>query len=107
MGTEPNPKEMPPAFEDFIEDIQLCFIISYKLNDIWDTFNGAYLGKDFNGLKNLFDIYEIPRDIRVLYSDIIKNINNISSEIINNKLNQQRKKSQKQKTIDSRNIGSG
>lgn len=104
MNSKPDINEIPPDFEDFIEDIQICFNISYKLNDMWDLFNGSYLGKDFNGLKDLFDIYDIPYNNRILYSDIIKEINIISSEIINNRLDQQRKKLSKSKTIDSRNI---
>ena len=48
-------------------DIQLALDVYYKLRDEWDYMNGNYIGKSFNGFKDILDILEVPLDDRKLY----------------------------------------
>ena len=62
VGSEPVESEIPIDFEDLNISIQETFGLYYKLKDHWDSFNGSYLGKEFNGIKDIFEILEIPRE---------------------------------------------
>jgi hypothetical protein len=58
MGNEPIEEEIPVEFDDFPTDVQEAFLMYYKLQDQWDGFGGNYLGKNYSGIKDLFEINE-------------------------------------------------
>lgn len=62
MGYEPEEDRIPVDFEDLFTDVQEAFIIYARLQDTWDSMNGIYLGKNLLGIKDLFEILEIPRE---------------------------------------------
>ena len=69
LGSEPVDSEIPVEFEDFPDIVQQAFIVYNKLRDDWDTMNGVYMGKSYQGLQEIFEIYEIDRDDRKMFLD--------------------------------------
>lgn len=59
LGNEPIDDEIPVELEDFPNEVQNSINIYYRLKDEWDTMNGIYLGKSYNGLADIFNIYEV------------------------------------------------
>ena len=59
LGTEPIDEEIPIEFEDLNDDVQEAFVVYNMLQDMWDTMNGGYLGKNFAGIKNIFEMMDI------------------------------------------------
>jgi hypothetical protein len=58
LGKEPNPKEIPPDWEDFPEIIQIAILIFNTLGDrVYPDI--GYVGKDYTNLPVLIDIYGI------------------------------------------------
>lgn len=57
---------MPLADEDFPYEVQVAFLFYSLLSDRWDGMNGVYLGKDWNALDTLFNVYEIEKDRSVI-----------------------------------------
>lgn len=60
LGTEPIDSEIPIEYEDFPVEVQQAFIIYGKLRDDWDSMNGNYIGKHFEGIRDLFFILDVP-----------------------------------------------
>lgn len=65
MGWEPNEEEIPkdPSFLPF--DVQMALVIFNTLPDRVEGMSGTWLGKDFNSLNTIFEIYEVDnkRDV--------------------------------------------
>jgi hypothetical protein len=58
LGKEPDPKEIPPDWEDFPEIIQIAILIFNTLGDrVYPDI--GYVGKDYTNLPVLIDIYGI------------------------------------------------
>jgi len=58
LGKEPDPKEIPPDWEDFPEIIQIAILIFNTLGDrVYPDI--GYIGKDYTNLPVLIDIYGI------------------------------------------------
>ena len=71
LGTEPNAEEIPVEFSDLPLEVQATLNIYSKLKDEWDTFNGNYMGKSYNGILDIFEILEIdPKDRRYTFEII-------------------------------------
>jgi len=60
LGNEPIEEEIPIDFEDFPTEVQQAFSVYGKLKDNWDGMNGHYLGKHFEGIRDLFYILDVP-----------------------------------------------
>ena len=60
MGSEPIASEIPVDFSDLPDEIQYAFGVYGKLRDEWDGFNGVYLGKNFTGILDIFDMLDVP-----------------------------------------------
>lgn len=59
LGEEP-PEEMAPMdIGDLPENAQYAFLLYNSLNDNIDGMSGTWLGKDFAGLGDIMDIYNI------------------------------------------------
>lgn len=85
-GEEPEEKNIPVEFEDFCPEIQEALAIYATLQDKWEGFNGLYLGKELIGIKDIFDLYDIPKQDRIFLLNIIRLVDGIRSKNINNKL---------------------
>jgi hypothetical protein len=62
MGQEPLDEEMPPDGGDLEWLAQLALTIYSRLPDKVDSMGGLWLGKDFSGIGDILDIYELNND---------------------------------------------
>lgn len=89
LGSEPIESEIPIEYDDLCDDLQYALSIYSKLRDEWDTMNGYYIGKNFSGIKDIFDILEVdPGDRRTIF-DLICNIDVYRTKSINNRRKQE------------------
>ena len=82
LGTTPDPKEMPVEYEDFYIEVQLALNIYGVLRDEWEYMAGNYLGKNLNGILDLFTLYEIEQQDKRFYLELIHIIDSIRIEEI-------------------------
>lgn len=83
MGSEPIDEEIPLDFNDLYVDVQEALGIYFKLKDEWDTMNGNYLGKNYSGIKDIFQILDVPvEDWRTLF-DLLGLIDRYRTKVIN------------------------
>lgn len=64
MGSEPLEHEIPIEMDDFPDEVQQAFAIYSRLRDEWEGFSGTYMGKNFAGLKDILDIYQVSPESR-------------------------------------------
>lgn len=64
LGSEPIDSEVPVTYDDLLLDVQEALDIYSRLKDEWDTMNGNYMGKSYAGLKDIFDILDVPTEDR-------------------------------------------
>jgi len=59
MGWEPKEEEIPvdPAYLSY--DIQCALVLFNCLPDKWEGMSGSWMGKDYSGLMDIMDIYQI------------------------------------------------
>ena len=91
VGSQPIESEIPIEYDDLPIDIQLALDVYYKLRDEWDYMNGNYIGKSFNGFKDILDILEVPLDDRktiLEYINVVDGIRKIFSLKVSRKQNQ-------------------
>lgn len=86
LGTEPLEDEIPLDMEDFPELVQQCFILYGLLTDKWDSMAGQYLGKDYNIVFNLFDVYQVEPEERLLTLGFLQQMDSIRGKIISDKI---------------------
>jgi len=67
LGQEPDPKRMPLETSEFPDEVQVAFFIYGMISDKWDGMSGSYLGKDWNEVHKMFDLYSIDDRVEVLY----------------------------------------
>lgn len=82
LGSEPLQEEIPVEFEDLYVDVQEALSIYYKLQDNWDSMGGNYLGKNYSGIKDIFDVLEVPVEDRKTMFDLIGIIDSHRSKAI-------------------------
>lgn len=82
LGTEPIEEEIPVELEDFPDEIQQAVNIYFRLRDEWEGFSGTYMGKNFAGLGDVFDIYQVDTDSRQNILDWIFIIDRVRSKCI-------------------------
>jgi hypothetical protein len=85
LGNEPVESEVPVEFEDFTIEVQQAFNIYRMLRDEWDTMNGNYLGKSLIGIKDVLEATEIEPSEQKFIIMLIRMIDNVRSDEINNK----------------------
>jgi hypothetical protein len=83
LGTEPKEDEIPIEFEDLYDEIQEAIQVYNMLSDVWDGMSGTYMGKNFIGIQDIFNIMEIE-DSKTCFS-ILNIIDKRRSKIINDK----------------------
>ena len=86
LGEEPLEEEIPVDINDFPELVQQCFMIYRLLQDVWEPMGGSYMGKDFNIVFDLFDLYEIPQEERLLAISFMQSMDNVRSKLVSDKL---------------------
>jgi hypothetical protein len=84
LGSEPVDSEIPVEFNDFAIEAQLALSIYRMLRDEWEFINGNYLGKNLNGIFELFDVYEIDARDKKFYLELIYMIDSIRIDEIRN-----------------------
>ena len=67
LGEEPDPAKMPLETSDFPSEVQVAFFIFGFLEDIWDGMSGSYMGKNWNNIEYLFNLYEVDEPRTMLY----------------------------------------
>lgn len=88
LDSEPIQSEMPVDYEDLLIDVQEALDIYYKLKDEWDTMNGNYMGKNYSGLADIFEILEVPREDRKTLFQLIGTIDRHRSESLSERKKQ-------------------
>jgi len=91
MGTEPIEEQIPIEYEDLLTDVQDALNIYSKLRDEWDGMNGVYLGKNFAGIMDIFELYEVPKVDRRTIFDLLNTIDSCRIKIINAKQKEKKK----------------
>ena len=61
MGVEPKEEDIPKDPSTFSLEAQQSLVVMNALPDNWDGMNGVWLGKDYSGLGDILDIFEITR----------------------------------------------
>ena len=75
LGQEPDPAKMPLESSSFPEEVQVAFFVYGLLPDRWEGMSGTYLGKDWNSLNHIFELYEIDNQKEVFFfSKIYENL---------------------------------
>jgi len=85
LGSEPIESEIPVEFDDFPFEVQQAFNAYRMLRDEWDFMNGNYLGKSLIGIKDVLEATEVDPSEQKFIVMLIRVIDNIRSEEINNK----------------------
>ena len=85
LGSEPIESEIPIEFEDFPLEVQQAFHVYRMLRDEWDTMNGNYLGKSLIGVKDVLEATEVEASDQKFIIMLIRMIDNVRSDEINNK----------------------
>jgi hypothetical protein len=85
LGNEPLESEIPVDFDDFPLEVQQAFNAYKMLRDEWDTMSGNYLGKSLIGVKDILEATEIDVSEHKLIIMLIRIIDVVRSDEINNK----------------------
>jgi hypothetical protein len=73
-------------YGDLFIDVQEALGIYSKLRDEWDTMNGGYLGKNYAGITEIFQMMEVPKDNWKTMYDLIGTIDKHRSTMLNRKV---------------------
>lgn len=92
LGSEPIEEEIPVELSDFPLEVQEMFNIYYLMADVWDGMSGTYQGKNTSIVFDLFDLYKIDKEDRLVYLMLISGIDNIRRKLINEKVKKQNEK---------------
>lgn len=84
MGSEVVDKDIPIEVDDLPSQVQICLEIYSNLYDKWDSMVGRYEGKDLSILDVVFNLWEVPREERKIYFIILRIIDSIRAEQIQN-----------------------
>jgi hypothetical protein len=85
LNSEPIESEIPVEFDDFPFEVQQAFNAYRMLRDEWDTMSGSYLGKSLIGIKDVLEATEVDPSEQKFIIMLIRIIDNIRSDEINNK----------------------
>ena len=61
MGVEPKEEDIPKDPSTFSLEAQQSLVLLNALPDIWEGMNGIWLGKNYNGLMDIMDLYSIEK----------------------------------------------
>ena len=81
LGSEPIEEEIPVEVSDFPAEVQVAIMLYNKLRDEWDYMGGNYIGKSLVGLRDILDMFEIPKEDRKLFLSWISIIDITRSKV--------------------------
>lgn len=87
MGWEPKEEEMPLDPSELSIEVQQALLVLNSLPDIWEGMSGSWLGKNYNGLGTILDIYEIE-DRKTVF-ELLKHAESILDKFYTEKRKQQ------------------
>ena len=61
MGVAPKEEDIPKDPSTVSLEAQQALVIMNALPDNWDGMNGVWLGKDYSGLGDILEIYDISQ----------------------------------------------
>lgn len=67
LGEEPDPDKMPLEISDLPSEVQVAFFIFGFLEDVWEGMSGSYMGKNWNNIEYLFNLYDVQDPRTILY----------------------------------------
>jgi len=91
LGNEPVEEEIPVEFDDFPLEVQIALSIYKILRDEWEFVGGNYLGKNINGIFEVFDAYDIEPCDKRFYLELIHMIDSVRIDEIRKQKKQQEK----------------
>jgi hypothetical protein len=59
MGWEPDLSKVPKDPSEFSIEVQSALLLFNSLPDNWEGMSGTWMGKDYSGLMDIMDIYEM------------------------------------------------
>ncbi len=59
MGWEPNEDEIPKDPSNLSYNVQGALVLYNSLPDIWEGMSGTWMGKDYSGLIDIMNIYQL------------------------------------------------
>jgi len=59
MGVEPKEEDIPKDPSTFSLEAQQALVMINALPDKWEGMSGTWMGKDYSGLMDIMDIYNI------------------------------------------------
>jgi hypothetical protein len=59
MGWEPEANKIPKDPSEFSYEVQCALILFNALPDTWEGMSGNWMGKNYSGLMDIMDIYEM------------------------------------------------
>mgnify|MGYP000025105917 FL=1 len=89
LGQEPDPDKMPIEISGFPTEVQVAFFVFSFLEDRYEGMSGQYMGKNWNNIQYLFELFEVHDRREVLY--IMKIYENIIVKYQSDKSDRKRK----------------
>jgi len=82
MGLPPEEEDIPPDPSTFTFDSQNALRLFKVLPDKIEGMNGVWLGKDFSGLMDIMELYEMPnkREVFELLIEIVDEASRLYEE---------------------------
>jgi len=59
MGWEPKEEEIPKDASYLSYEVQCALVLFNCLPDNWEGMSGSWMGKDYSGLMDIMDIYQM------------------------------------------------
>ena len=59
MGWEPKEEEIPKDASYLSYEVQCALVLFNCLPDKWEGMSGSWMGKDYSGLMDIMDIYQM------------------------------------------------
>ena len=59
MGVEPKEEDIPKDPSTFSVEAQQALVLLNALPDLWEGMNGIWLGKNYTGLFDIMNLYDI------------------------------------------------
>ena len=88
LGEEPKQGEIPPRFEDLLQEAQEAWIVYNSLQDVWEGMSGSFMGKNKAGLFEFFKAYEVEN-----IKEVISLVSTIEGEYMRYYMEQQKQRS--------------
>ena len=59
MGWEPKEEDLPIEIDSLSYNAQCALVLFQALPDNWEGMSGSWLGKDYSGLMDIMNIYQM------------------------------------------------